>query len=145
MLIILNQQIFPGSTTLYSTTLPTDIGINAIFCTQQRSIFQLTLVHDLNFPSEHRPVQTQRGNSTQTADEKSGQVAILVGISAAALLLCFLLLLLLLRHKQRKKAARQNSREDQCPVYGMYYFADGVHIDGGDSEVVDRNVNYAAA
>ena len=95
----------------------------------------------MNFPSEHRLVQT--GNAT--ADEKSGQVAILVGISAAALLLCFLLLLLLLRHKQQKKAARKNSREDQCPVYGMYYFADGVHIDGGDSEVVDRNVNYAAA
>ena len=110
-----------------------------------RTIFQLTLVHDLNFPSEHRSVQTQRGNATETADEKPGKVAILVGISAAALLLCFLLLLLLLRHKQRKKAARQNSREDQCPVYGMYYFADGVHIDGGDSEVVDRNVNYAAA
>lgn len=143
--MILDQPIFPGSTTVYPTTLPADIGINAIFCTSQDKelYFSSPLVHDLNFPSEHRLVQ--RGNGTQTADVKPGQVAILVGISAAALLLCFFLLLLLLRHKQRKKAARQNSREDQCPVYGMYYFADGVHIDGGDSEVVDRNVNYAAA
>ena len=87
----------------------------------------------------------QRGNSTQTADEKSGPVVILTGISAAALLLCFLALLLLLRHKQRQRAASQKSSEDQCPVYGMYYFADGVHIDGGNSEVVDTNPNYGAA
>ena len=57
----------------------------------------------------------QRGNATQTSDEKSGQVAILEGISAAALLLCVLLLLLLLRHKQRQ-------RENDTNVdYGMYH------------------------
>ena len=94
------------------------------------------------FSSEPRPVQ--RGNSTQTDDDKSGKVAILVGISAAATILCFLLLLAL-RHKHKQKVARQKSSEDQCPVYGMDYFADGQYIDGGDSEVVDRNVNYAAA
>ena len=30
------------------------------------------------------------------------------------------------------------------PVYGMYYFADGGHVDAGKSEVTDENDYYAS-
>ena len=94
------------------------------------------------------PAQSaQRINST-TLNSKEKQAAgasnpeVLGGILLAALLLC--LLVVVLRHKKKKKeiAAAQKSTEDKNPVYGLYYFADGAQIDGGNTEVVDSNAGY---
>ena len=34
--------------------------------------------------------------------------------------------------------------EDENPVYGMYYFANGENVDDGRSEAVDDNVYYGS-
>ena len=93
------------------------------------------------------PAQSaQRINST-TLNSKEKQAAgagnplVLGGILLAALLLC--LLVVVLRYKRKKEiAAAQKSTEDKNPVYGLYYFADGAQIDGGNTEVVDSNAGY---
>ena len=46
------------------------------------------------------------------------------------------------RNKRKQKAAVRPKVEDKNPVYGMYYFADGKHIDEGRSEVTDGNDYY---
>ena len=33
---------------------------------------------------------------------------------------------------------------DENPVYGMYYFANGEHIDYGSAEVEDNNAYYGS-
>ena len=45
---------------------------------------------------------------------------------------------------KRKRRNRTPSVEhnDENPVYGMYYFADGRHIDDGTVEVQDDNTYY---
>ena len=62
------------------------------------------------------------------------------------LFLLGLVIVLGLRRKKKKqqRTAREPRVEDENPVYGMYYFADGGHVDAGQSEVVDENVYYAA-
>ena len=57
-----------------------------------------------------------------------------------------LVLVLVLRHrKSPQRAAREITKaDDENPVYGMYYFADGEHIDESRSEVVDNNENYGS-
>ena len=92
--------------------------------------------------------QHAQPRSNTTATGRKGKHAagasspvVLGGVLLAALLLC--LLVVVLRHQKKKKiAAAQKSTEDKNPVYGLYYFADGAQIDGGNSEVVDSNAGY---
>ena len=54
------------------------------------------------------------------------------------------LVLVLWRRKRQERVAKMTKAEDKNPVYGMYYFADGEHIDESRSEVVDNNENYGS-
>ena len=47
-----------------------------------------------------------------------------------------------LKRKKKQRTARDLKKEEENPVYGMYYFADGRHIDEGRLEVVDNNDYY---
>ena len=69
-------------------------------------------------------------------------LAYLASFAATILFLLGVLLVLVLRRRRQKRAANETKAEDQNPVYGMYYFADGEHIDENRSEVVDENAIY---
>ena len=62
------------------------------------------------------------------------------------LLLLAIVIVLGLRHKKKEqqRTAREPGVEDENPVYGMYYFADGGHVDAGKSEVTDDSYYYAS-
>ena len=81
---------------------------------------------------------------------KSGfsQTAVVASAVAAVILLLSLVLVLVLvlvkKKNERKEARRAAGVVDLNPVYGMYYFADGEHIDAARSEVVDHNADYAS-
>ena len=76
-----------------------------------------------------------------------------VGVSSltSALLLLLLVLLLLLRCRQRRRRVVSQEREedledvDECPVYGIYYYAEGDQVDEGRTEVVDVNEDYESS
>ena len=59
------------------------------------------------------------------------------------LLLLALVIVLVLRCR-KKRGAKESKAEDENPVYGIYYFADGERIDESRSEVVDHNENYGS-
>ena len=68
-------------------------------------------------------------------------------VAAVILLLSLVLVLVIVlvkKKNERKEASRAAGVVDMNPVYGMYYFADGEHIDTGRSEVVDHNADYAS-
>ena len=95
-----------------------------------------------------------------------GNSALVAGVAIVVvtlLLLVLLLVLVLRRKKKQRREAREPRVEDKNPVYGMYffaytllilililvliligmyYFADGGHIDAGRSEVADNNYCY---
>ena len=71
-------------------------------------------------------------------------LAYLASFLGTFLLLLTLVLVLLLRHRKKKRTANQIKEEDKNPVYGIYYFADGEHIDESRSEAVDTNENYGS-
>ena len=54
------------------------------------------------------------------------------------------LVLVFWRRKRQQRVAKLTKAEDKNPVYGMYYFADGEHIDESRSEVLDNNENYGS-
>ena len=83
----------------------------------------------------------QYGGKTQNPTLSNEKWTIWIGIASAALLLCFVALVLFLWRKQKKRIPAQLN-EDQCPVYGLYYFGDGAQIDDHTSEVVDTNSCY---
>ena len=73
--------------------------------------------------------------------EGSAQIAALV-ISLVVLFLLASVLFLVLRRRKKQRDTKETEDEDENPVYGMYYFATGDHIDGSMSEVVDTNDYY---
>ena len=69
-------------------------------------------------------------------------------VAAVILLLSLALvfaLVLVKKKNERKEASRAAGVVDLNPVYGMYYFADGEHIDAGRSEVVNDNAEYGSS
>ena len=65
--------------------------------------------------------------------------------SVAAVLFLALAVVLVLRCKKKKnqkREAREPRVEEMNQVYGMYYFADGQHIDYETAEVQDDNEYY---
>ena len=67
-------------------------------------------------------------------------ISSVVGVLFLALLVFFIC-----RHQKRTRttsAVEENN--DENPVYGLYYFADGEHIDESRSEVLDNNENYGS-
>ena len=78
---------------------------------------------------------------------KSNADLILCTVVAGSLALLVLLvsaLVLVLMHRRRKnqRAGGDIKQTDENPVYGMYYFSTGDHIDESKSEVVDGNDYY---
>ena len=70
----------------------------------------------------------------------------LLAVIASSLVLLVLVVLVVVaiicRRKKRQRAAVEIKHSDENPVYGMYYFATGDHIDESNSEVVDSNDYY---
>ena len=71
-------------------------------------------------------------------------LAYLASFLGTFLLLLALVLVLVLSRRKKKRTANQIKAEDKNPVYGIYYFADGEHIDESRSEAVDTNENYGS-
>ena len=72
----------------------------------------------------------------------SAIISSVVGVVLLALLAFFIC-----RHKQQKRTRTTSTLEennDENPVYGMYYFADGQHIDNETAEVQDENEYYGS-
>ena len=76
-----------------------------------------------------------------------------MGVSSltSALLLLLLVLLLLLRCRQARRRVQSQEEEedledvDECPVYGIYYDAEGDQVDEGRTEAVDVNEDYESS
>ena len=71
----------------------------------------------------------------------------LLAVVASSLILLvlgvlFIVALVVCRRRKRQRAAVEIKHSDENPVYGMYYFATGDHIDESNSEVVDSNDYY---
>ena len=67
-----------------------------------------------------------------------------VSISAIAMLFIAILLFIICKFKRRKRTTSTVENNDENPVYGMYYFGDGEHIDYGTTEVQDDNDAYGS-
>ena len=72
----------------------------------------------------------------------SALIPALASFGVTILFLLALVLVLVLRRRKRQIVAKENNAEDRNPIYGMYYFADGEHIDESRSEFLDDNENY---
>ena len=62
--------------------------------------------------------------------------------SAIGVAFLALLVFCICRHQRRTRTASAVENNDENPVYGMYYFADGEHIDYGSVGVQDDNAYY---
>ena len=62
--------------------------------------------------------------------------------SVTAIFFIAVLMFLIRKCKRRKRTTSAVENNDENPVYGMYYFADGEHIDYGSVEVQDDNAYY---
>ena len=74
-------------------------------------------------------------------------IVVVVTSFAAVLLLLLLVLVLVLRCRRRQRVASlegegDDEEVDECPVYGIYYFAEGDQVDEGRTEAVDINEDY---
>ena len=62
--------------------------------------------------------------------------------SSVLLILCIAIVVFLIVRRLKMKRKPSVERRDENPVYDMYYFSDGQHVDYGTSEVQDENENY---
>ena len=53
-----------------------------------------------------------------------------------------LLAFIAVRRRRRDESEPGAERQDQNPIYGLYYFGDGDKIDGDTAEVTDENTYY---
>ena len=64
--------------------------------------------------------------------------------SSVFVILCIAVLAFLLSRSLKRKREPSVEQRDDNPVYDMYYFADGQHVDYGTSEVQDENQYYGS-
>ena len=64
--------------------------------------------------------------------------------SALGLVFLALLVFFTCRHLRRTRTTSTVEHNDENPVYGMYYFADGEHVDYETAEVQDDNDYYGS-
>ena len=69
-------------------------------------------------------------------------IAVASTITVLAILLVAILVVVFLIHRRKREADPSATREDENPVYGIYYFSDGGKIDDGTMEVTDENEVY---
>ena len=72
----------------------------------------------------------------------SGFTVPIVIASSVLLILCIAVVVFLLARRLKIKREPSVEQRDENPVYDMYYFSDGQHVDYGTSEVQDENENY---
>ena len=72
----------------------------------------------------------------------STTILAITGICAFGVVLLAILAFLVTRHVRRNSETSSIEESDVNPVYGMYYFADGEHIDYGSAEIEDANLYY---
>ena len=75
-------------------------------------------------------------------DFSSSTILAISGSCAFGVLLLAALAFLVIRRLRRNPQAPSVDQSDVNPVYGMYYFADGDHIDYANVEVEDANPYY---
>ena len=68
--------------------------------------------------------------------------ALIASISIALILLCVGAAVFFLNRLKKRTSEEPIQQGDANPVYGMYYFANGEHIDYGSAEVQDDNAYY---
>ena len=78
------------------------------------------------------------------SSEETESILAIAGSCAFGVLLLAFVAFLLTKRLSRCSSPRASSVEDtdENPVYDMYYFADGQHVDYGTSEVEDENPYY---
>ena len=64
--------------------------------------------------------------------------------SSVLLILCIAIVVFFIARRLKIKRKPSVERRDENPVYDMYYFSDGQHVDYGTSEVQDENENYGS-
>ena len=67
---------------------------------------------------------------------------IIVAASSVSVIFCAAVVAFLIARHLKIKRKPLVERRDENPVYQMYYFADGQHVDYGTSEVQDENQYY---
>ena len=91
-------------------------------------------------------IVTDTLSETLTGDSESNAanppVMLIASISSVAMLLCIAVLVFFLCRRKKNVKEEVVAHGDENPVYGMYYFADGEHIDYGSVEVEDDNAYY---
>ena len=82
--------------------------------------------------------------SSEERSSNSTDTEVFVGAigSVTAIFFIAVLMFLICKCKRRKRKTSAVENNDENPVYGMYYFADGEHIDYGCVEVQDDNAYY---
>ena len=69
--------------------------------------------------------------------------AVIISATSMLATLCIVVIVLLLHKSLKRRAnARNVVTQDQNPIYGRYYFPDGVKIDDATAEVEDQNDLY---
>ena len=74
--------------------------------------------------------------------ENSALIPALTSLGVIIFCVVALATVCVLKRKKKQRTARDLKKEEENPVYGMYYFTDGRHIDEGRLEVVDNNDYY---
>ena len=78
------------------------------------------------------------------SSEETESILAIAGSCVFGVLLLVVVAFLVMKRLMGNPSPRASSVEDtdENPVYGMYYFADGQHIDYGTLEVQDENPYY---
>ena len=72
----------------------------------------------------------------------TASVIVIVSTCSVLVIFCIALLAFLLSRRLRRTREASVERRDENPVYQMYYFSDGQHVDYGNAEVEDDNPYY---
>ena len=68
--------------------------------------------------------------------------SVIVSNCSVLVILCIAVFAFLLSRRLRRTREASVERRDENPVYQMYYFSDGQHVDYGNAEVEDDNPYY---
>ena len=90
------------------------------------------------FSSDELPLSSKANGESSATNE----VVLVSGVSSGFAVLFFAVLTLIICKHRRRNRSTSVEENDENPVYGMYYFSDGNHIDDGTSEVQDDNNYY---
>ena len=99
---------------------------------------------DSRICDSHQDCQNAWDEKDCTKSSNDALTITLASLAAGALVLLAFVLVCVLRHKKKQRIDRETMDQDQNPIYGLYYFSDGRHIDESKSEVTDDNPIYSS-